>query len=108
MPIEVALDVAGLERRLPPAVESTGFFVVSEALVNAVKHARASELAVTLRRGPEDRLSIEVRDDGIGGAGNGNGTRSIADRVEALGGRLRIDSATGAGTCVRVELPCGS
>ncbi|MDW5598399.1 ATP-binding protein [Conexibacter stalactiti] len=110
MPIAVVLEVDGLRARLPPAVESTGYFVVSEALVNAVKHAHASELAVGLARLPSDLLRIEVSDDGIGGAGarGGNGIRSIADRVEALGGRVRIDSATGAGTRVVVELPCAS
>lgn len=108
MPISVELRVEGLADRLPPAVESTGYFVVSEALVNAVKHARAGELAVTLLRADGDRLRIEVRDDGVGGAGAGNGTRSMADRVEALGGWLRIDSTAGRGTRVEVEIPCGS
>ncbi|MDW5598403.1 sensor histidine kinase [Conexibacter stalactiti] len=109
MPIDVVLEVAGFERRPSPAVESTAFFVTAEAMVNAVKHARADELTVTLAHG-ERALRIEVRDDGTGGAGarSGNGIRSIADRVEALGGRLRIDSATGAGTRVMVELPCAS
>ncbi|HST42302.1 MAG TPA: histidine kinase, partial [Conexibacter sp.] len=72
MPIDVVLDVAGFERRPSPAVESTAFFVTAEAMVNAVKHAHASELTVTLARGAE-RLGIDVRDDGIGGAGGGNG-----------------------------------
>ncbi|HST42134.1 MAG TPA: ATP-binding protein [Conexibacter sp.] len=111
MPIAVDLDLDKLGRRLPPAVESTGYFVVSEGLLNAVKHARAGALAVGLAQLPHDRLRIEVRDDGIGGVGGdavGHGLRSIADRVEALGGTLRIDSATGAGTRVVVELPCAS
>lgn len=108
MPVEVRLEVVGLERRLPPAVESTGFMVISEALVNAVKHARARDITVTLVRRAGDVLAIEVRDDGIGGAGPGHGTRSIVDRVDALGGRLAIESPTGAGTRVIVELPCAS
>ncbi len=114
MPTAVALTFESAhEERLPPLVESTGYFVVSEALVNAVKHARADELAVSLRCGADDWLRIEISDNGIGGArvgraGAGHGLRSMVDRVEALGGRLRIDSATGAGTRVRVELPCGS
>jgi signal transduction histidine kinase len=107
MPIDVALDVAGFERRPSPAVESTAYFVAAEAMVNAVKHAHAARLTVTLARAAE-RLSIDVRDDGIGGAGSGNGIRSMTDRVEALGGKLRIDSALGAGTRVTVELPCAS
>ncbi|HEY4277040.1 MAG TPA: ATP-binding protein [Conexibacter sp.] len=108
LPIAVAIDFDGVGRRLPAAVETTGYFVVSEALVNAVKHARASELAVALSRVPDERLRIEVRDDGIGGAGRGHGIRSMADRVEALGGSLWIESETGAGTRVLVELPCAS
>jgi signal transduction histidine kinase len=109
MPIATVLEVSGLEERPAPAVESTAFFVTAEAMVNAVKHAHASELMVTLARADE-RLSIVVRDDGIGGAGagSGNGVRSMTDRVEALGGGLRIESALGAGTLIQVELPCAS
>jgi signal transduction histidine kinase len=107
MPIDVALDVAGFERRPSPALESTAYFVAAEAMVNAVKHAHAAKLTITLARVAE-RLLIDVRDDGIGGAGTGNGIRSMIDRVEALGGKLRIDSALGAGTRVHVELPCAS
>ena len=108
MPVAVTLEVDSLEQRFSPAVESTGFFVVSEALVNAVKHAQASELLVSLRRDRGDRLQIEVGDNGVGGADRGNGIRSMTDRVEALGGRLLIESAVGVGTHVRAELPCGS
>jgi signal transduction histidine kinase len=108
MPVAVTLEIDALEQRLPLAVESTGFFVVSEALVNAVKHAQASELIVSLHRDGGDRLRIEVGDNGVGGADRGNGIRSMTDRVEALGGRLLIESAVGAGTRVRAELPCGS
>ena len=111
LPITVVLDLDEVGGQLPPAVETTGYFVVSEALVNAVKHARADELTVSLRRMPGELLRIEVRDDGIGGAGGtqaGHGIRSMTDRVEALGGSLRIDSETGAGTRVLAELPCAS
>jgi signal transduction histidine kinase len=111
MPIDTAIDVAGFERRPSPAVESTAYFVTAEAMANAVKHARAGQLAVTLRH-DRQRLRIEVRDDGIGGAGAGTGAgagvRSIADRVEALGGVVRIESPIGAGTRVTAELPCAS
>ena len=107
MPIDVVLHVTGLEQRPTPAVESTAFFVTAEAMVNAVKHAHATELTVTLARDAE-RLRIDVRDDGIGGAGSGNGIRSMTDRVDALGGRLHIHSGLGAGTHVQVELPCAS
>jgi signal transduction histidine kinase len=107
MPIGVVLEVVGFSRRPSPAVESTAFFVTAEAMINAVKHAHATQLTVALAHTPE-RLGIDVRDDGIGGAGTGNGIRSMTDRVEALGGELRIESALGAGTLVHVELPCVS
>jgi signal transduction histidine kinase len=108
IPIEVELEIAGFEERPAPALESTAFFVTAEAMINAVKHAHANRLTVSLVRGPE-RLAIDVRDDGIGGAtGTGNGIRSMTDRVEALGGELRTKSALGAGTLVHVELPCAS
>jgi signal transduction histidine kinase len=108
MPVTITLELDAFDGRFPPAVESTGFFVVSEALVNAVKHSQASELTVSLRGDHGRRLQIEVGDNGIGGAGFGNGIRSMTDRVEALGGRLLIHSATGGGTRVQAELPCGS
>ena len=76
-------------------------------MVNAVKHAHATELTVTLVRDAQ-QLRLDVRDDGIGGAGSGNGIRSMTDRVEALGGGLRIESALGKGTWVWVVLPCAS
>lgn len=107
MPIGVVLATSGFGSRPSPAVESTAFFVTAEAMVNAVKHAHATELTVTLAR-DDERLGIEVRDDGIGGAGDGHGIRSMTDRVEALGGVLRIESALGAGTLIEVELPCAS
>jgi signal transduction histidine kinase len=107
MPIDVVLNVAGFERRPSPTVESTAFFVTAEAMVNAVKHAHATELTVTLLRDAQ-QLRIDVRDDGIGGAGSGNGIRSMTDRVEALGGRLRIESMLSKGTRVWVVLPCAS
>ncbi len=108
MPVAVKVEVDTFEQRFSPAVESTGFFVVSEALVNAIKHAHASELTVSLHSDHGERLRIDVGDNGVGGADRGNGIRSMTDRVEALGGRLAIESAVGAGTRVRAELPCGS
>ena len=92
---------------LPAAVESAGYFTVAEALTNAVKHAEASQLCVRLVRDAAV-LTIEVRDDGVGGARPAGGLRGIADRVEALGGRLRVDSAPGRGTHLVAELPCAS
>jgi len=95
--------------RLPSSVESTAYYVVAEALTNAVKHAAASTLTVWIAR-PNGRLHIEVADDGVGGAapGGGAGLRGMADRVHALGGRLVIDSPPGLGTRVCVEMHCVS
>jgi signal transduction histidine kinase len=95
--------------RLPEAVELAAYFVASEALANVGKYAHAT--SVTMRVWLADALaSIEVADDGIGGADDsaGSGLRGLADRVEALDGRLRVVSPPGAGTTVTAELPCGS
>jgi PAS domain S-box-containing protein len=103
VPVEWRID---LEERLPEPVEAAAYYVVAESLTNAAKHANAS--AVTVRIGREDGLArIEVADDGIGGAatGHGSGLRGLADRVEALGGRLRLDSPLGEGTTVHAEIP---
>ncbi|HET9545129.1 MAG TPA: sensor histidine kinase [Gaiellaceae bacterium] len=106
-PIEVDLDVA--EERLPAAVEATAYFVVCEALANVVKHARASRASVSANR-LDGLLRVEVADDGVGGARAepGSGLSGLADRVEALGGRLLVVSDEGAGTRVVGEIPCGS
>ena len=95
--------------KLPQPVESAGYFVVVEALTNAVKHSNARELVVRLAR-TADRLTIEVRDDGVGGArvGAGTGLRGVADRLDVLGGRLFVDSPPGGGTVVAAEVPCAS
>ena len=106
-PLPVSLDVD--EERLPPQVEATAYFVACEALTNAVKHAGASKVEVTARR-RNGLLVVEVEDDGVGGADveGGSGLRGLADRVEALGGRLRIESPAGRGTRVVGEIPCAS
>lgn len=108
LPIPIVLRVDGLERRLAPSVETAAYFVVSEAIVNAVKHTDASTLAVSLERS-DGQLSVEVSDAGGGGAriGGGNGLRGMDDRVAALGGRLAVESA-GGGTRVRAVIPCAS
>jgi signal transduction histidine kinase/uncharacterized protein YhfF len=87
------------ERRLPAPVEATVFYLVSEALTNALKHAEADEVRVEVRLLGQ-RLLVAVRDDGCGGAdiGAGSGLAGLADRVAALGGTLRIDSPPGEGT----------
>jgi signal transduction histidine kinase len=92
--------------RLPAGVEATAYFVISEALTNVDKHARADAATVTARveRG---ELRVEVRDDGVGGAraGDSTGLRGLQDRVTALEGRLVLDSPPGAGTRVCALLP---
>jgi signal transduction histidine kinase len=104
--LPVRVDVA-IQGRLPEQVESAAYFVASEALANAAKHAHANEvrLAASMHG---DALVLEVADDGIGGAGagGGSGLRGLADRVEAIGGRLTFSSPPGRGTTLRAELPC--
>jgi signal transduction histidine kinase len=103
IPVSVQVQVAG---RLPEPVEVAAYYAVAEALTNAAKHARASVAAVEVAAGG-DTLRVCVRDDGCGGAdfGDGSGLIGLRDRVEALGGRIFLDSPPGAGTSVRVELP---
>jgi signal transduction histidine kinase len=96
-----------IDARPPPRVEGAAYFVVSEALTNAVKHSHAGEVRVAAAR-ERDLLIVEVADDGIGGAvaQGGSGLRGLTDRVEALGGRLILSSPPGRGTTVRAEIPC--
>jgi signal transduction histidine kinase len=94
--------------RLPARVEETAYFVASEALANAAKHARATAITICARR-LDGALLVEVGDDGVGGADpDGSGLRGLADRVAALDGDLRVHSPAGAGTQITAELPCGS
>ncbi len=106
-PLPVSLEV--LDARLPPEVEATAYFVACEALANVVKHAEASKAAISAWR-QNGSLMIEVEDDGIGGARteDGSGLRGLTDRVEALGGRLTIQSPVGGGTRLVGEIPCAS
>ncbi len=102
--LPVSVDVTG--ERFPVALEATGYFIVAEALTNAVKHARATSAhVVAVVDG--GNLRLEVRDDGIGGASfNGSsGLLGLRDRAAALNGVLRIDSPPGKGTVVAVTLP---
>jgi signal transduction histidine kinase len=103
VPVEL---VAQIDGKLPDDVEVAAYFVAAEALTNTAKHARASvvHLEVTTADGT---LTLMVRDDGVGGArpGDGSGLIGLQDRVEALGGTIKIDSAAGRGTCVVVTLP---
>jgi signal transduction histidine kinase len=100
------LDIR-LPARLPDRVEAAAYYVVSEALTNIAKHAEASAVRVRVER-IDGRAVVEIADDGVGGAdrGRGTGLRGLADRVEALGGRLDVQSPPGRGTLVRVEIPC--
>jgi signal transduction histidine kinase len=104
-PIVVELDVHA-DRRLPEPVEVATYYVVSEALTNAVKYANASVVHVTVEV-TEHELRASVADDGVGGADatRGSGLVGLKDRVEALGGTITVDSHVGAGTALRVELP---
>jgi signal transduction histidine kinase len=104
LPVRLALDVVG---RLPEQVEVAAYYVVSESLANVAKHAQAREARVSLEH-QQRRLVVEVVDDGVGGADTerGSGLRGLADRVEALGGRLRVWTPLGGGTRVRAEIPC--
>jgi PAS domain S-box-containing protein len=105
-PVPVDLTV-GLDDRLPEPVEVATYYVVAEALTNVAKYARASAARVSVERA-DGELLVTVADDGIGGADGtaGSGLRGLADRVEALGGRLELRSPAGSGTTLRARLPC--
>jgi PAS domain S-box-containing protein len=104
LPAEV---VACPARRLPAAIEIGVYYLVAEALTNAIKHADARTVAVSVSD-IETAVVVEVRDDGVGGASiaAGSGLRGLADRVAALEGRLTVHSPEGAGTTVSAEIPC--
>ncbi|MFD3402792.1 sensor histidine kinase [Kribbella sp. NPDC058693] len=104
--VPVTLEVTA-EGRLPEHVEVAAYYVVSESLTNIAKHAHASTASVQVTRSA-GRLVVEVVDDGVGGADTerGSGLRGLADRVEAIGGRLRIWSPAGGGTRLEAEIPC--
>ncbi|HMJ94549.1 MAG TPA: sensor domain-containing protein [Thermoleophilaceae bacterium] len=103
LPVEV---VASPDERLPGAVEAAAYFVVSECLANIGKHANAetATVAVSAQNG---RVTVEVADDGVGGAAldGGTGMQGLADRVGALSGTLAVDSPPGAGTRVTATIP---
>lgn len=107
-PVPVRLNVDVVPRP-SPAVESAAYFVVTEALTNVARHAAATSAAVTIERAG-DRLVIEVRDDGVGGAdpARGTGLRGLHDRITALGGTMHVVSPAGGPTSLLVEVPCGS
>jgi signal transduction histidine kinase len=102
------VEVTGVpdDRRLPGPVEATIYYVISESLANAARHASASSATVALSCSA-DEVTVEIADDGVGGASfeAGTGLRGLVDRVEALGGDLVVSSPRGAGTLIRAELP---
>ena len=103
-PMTTVIDVANV--RYPPEVEATLWFVTCEALANSVKHARPSTVHVRLID-QDGTLRLTVDDDGRGGADpHGNGLRGLADRVEAVGGRLHVGSCDAGGTRVEAVVPC--
>jgi PAS domain S-box-containing protein len=105
--VPLPVDLALVEERLPEQVEAAAYYVVSEALANVVKYAEASSVEVRIARA-NGRAIVEVADDGVGGADpeSGSGLRGLADRVEALDGRLLVLSTRGGGTQIRAEIPC--
>src|SRR5213079_3111906 len=102
-PLSVRLNV-GFEDRLPEQIEVAAFYVVSESLANVGKHAQAESASIDVSR-VGGMVVVEVSDDGVGGADSegGSGLRGLADRVEALGGALRVWSPVGGGTRLRAE-----
>jgi signal transduction histidine kinase len=104
-PVPVRVE-AELEERLPPAHEAALYYVAAEALTNVAKHARADSTDVRVGR-PDGWAELTVTDDGVGGAATdgGSGLRGLADRLDALGGRIEVTSAPGAGTTVRARVP---
>ncbi len=105
-PLPVDLQVE-IDERLPEPLEVAAYYVVSESLTNVAKHAQATTARVAVVR-DEDQLVLEIVDDGVGGADSerGTGLRGLADRVEALNGRLRVWTPRGGGTRVMAEIPC--
>jgi signal transduction histidine kinase len=104
-PVPVTVEAEDAERP-PEAIEAAAYFVVSEALTNVARHARATRAVVRVAR-RDGQLCVEIEDDGAGGVdlAAGSGLRGLADRVRALNGSLEVDSAPGHGTTVRAMWP---
>jgi signal transduction histidine kinase len=107
-PVPVTVDVC-LSERLPETVESTAYFIVAEALTNIARHSQATEASVILKR-EGDILSIDIVDDGVGGADptRGTGLNGLRDRLAAFDGTLTVNSPEGGPTRVHAEMHCGS
>ena len=95
------------EERVPAPAEAAAYFLVSEALANVAKYARATRVRISVAHA-DGRVLVDVDDDGVGGAdpSRGSGLRGLADRVHALDGRLALDSPPGRGTHLHAEIPC--
>jgi signal transduction histidine kinase len=106
VPVQLSVQVWG---RLPEQVEVAAFYLVSESLANIAKHANATSATIEIAQS-DGQVVVEILDDGVGGADTerGSGLRGLADRVEALEGRLRVWSPNGGGTRLRAEIPCAS
>jgi signal transduction histidine kinase len=103
LPVRVRLRADGAP---PRSCEVTAYYVAAEAFTNAVKHASASAVDILIEEA-DGTLTVQVRDDGVGGAdaGRGSGLTGLRDRVEAVGGSMTLDSRTGAGTILTALLP---
>jgi signal transduction histidine kinase len=108
VPVPVTSEVS-VHDRLSAPIEAAAYFVVAEALTNIVKYARATKAHVEIRR-ESDVVTVTVVDDGVGGAriGAGTGLRGLQDRLAALDGTLRVDTAPSGGTRLRADIPCGA
>jgi GAF domain-containing protein len=106
LPVRVHM---GAEDRLPSSAEITAYYVAAEAFTNAAKHANASAVDILIEEA-DGTLTVQVRDDGVGGAdaSRGSGLTGLRDRVEAVGGSMTLDSTAGAGTVLTVVLPPSS
>ena len=103
--IPVRVD-ALTDRRFPPNIEATAYFVIAETLTNAAKHSHGSRATVSIMA-RDGHLVIDIADDGVGGAeSDGSGLRGLTDRVAAAGGSIEIESPPRSGTRVHLELPC--
>jgi signal transduction histidine kinase len=106
LPLPVDINVASPQ--LPQRVAAAAYYVCAEALANTAKHAAAARVTVAVTAS-EDRVRVEIADDGVGGAdpARGSGLRGLADRVETLGGTLQVESVPGRGTRLAAEIPLG-
>lgn len=106
--VGIPVTVCAGASRFSAVVESTAYFVCAEALANVGKHSNATKAEVNLHS-RDDSLVVSVTDDGVGGVtiGRGSGLRGLVDRVEALGGRLEVDSSPGGGTTLTARIPAG-